>query len=95
MAKQQIHTSMLGRRVQLGYSPKQIQAWVAENPGKSCNVATLCGQYEEFGLAVGEIVNVYMEDGTVVYDVLVDTDLLVGLSAKYNFAEVLPVQVTP
>lgn len=93
MAKAKLETSMLGRRVKLGWSPEQIQTWAEKNPGKPLDVRSISGRYGAYGQQEGEIVNVYTEPGTSApsYDVLMPNgQLLEGLSMKFNIEAVLP-----
>lgn len=88
--KQPLHTSMLGRKVRLGWSTAQTNAWVKANSDSGLSVPIIPAIYAKHGQAVGEVVNVYLSDGTPTYDVLVGTDLLVGLNGRHNISEVLP-----
>lgn len=61
MAKQNYHTSLIGRKVRLGLNIEQITEWLQANPGKPTDdIKIVPKQYSRHGGRVGAIVGAYL-----------------------------------
>ena len=89
MAKKEILSSLLGRKVKLGWSVTQANEWGLAHPGEHLNCKLVPAIWRQYGQREAEIVNIYLSDGKPYYDVEIDGNIIVGLAAEINF-DLLP-----
>lgn len=85
MAAKKIETSgLLGRKVRLGWSTEQMNAWASENPGKSLNSKLIPAQYAQCGRQEGIIRAVRSEENRLVCTIECGP-VLMDLCPDFNF----------